>query len=137
MIGRLAVRSLTAHPIRTAVLAAGFGVGVSVMAILLGVAEVVLNQAQSAALVGGGDVLIHLEPAVPARMVLSGTLQADQLRGRIRAASPSHTASLYLFHNDQSVRVDAHGGIPSLERTMNDPEIALSRDWRLVDADHA
>ena len=53
MIGRLAVRSLTAHPIRTAVLAAGFGVGVSVMAILLGVAEVVLDQAQSAALVGG------------------------------------------------------------------------------------
>jgi len=130
MIGRLAVRSLTAHPIRTGVLAAGFGVGVSVMAILLGVAEVVLNQAQSAALVGGGDVLIHLEPSVPARMVLSGTLQADQLRGRIRAASPSHTASLYLFHDDHSVRVDARGGIPSLERTMSDPEIALSRDWR-------
>ena len=130
MIGRLAVRSLTAHPIRTAVLAAGFGIGVSVMAILLGVAEVVLNQAQSAALVGGGDVLIHLEPTVPARMVLSGTLQADQLRSRLRAASPSHTTSLYLFHNDQPVRVGARGGIPSLERTMNDPEIALNGDWR-------
>jgi hypothetical protein len=130
MIGRLAVRSLTAHPIRTAVLAAGFGVGVSVMAILLGVAEVVLDQAQSAALVGGGDVVIHLEPTVPARMVLSGTLQADQLRRRIRAASPSHTASLYLFYNDHAVRVGARGGIPSLERTMNDPEIVLSREWR-------
>src|SRR5258705_10878404 len=129
MIGRLAVRSLTAHPIRTAVLAAGFGVGVSVMAILLGVAEVVLNQAQSAALVGGGDVLIHLEPAVPARMVLSGTLQADQLRGRIRAASPSHTASLYLFHNDHSVRLHAHGGVPGLQRTMSDPEIPMGRAW--------
>src|SRR5258706_2439707 len=130
MIGRLAVRSLTARPIRTAVLAAGFGVGVSVMAIVLGADKVVLNPAQSAALVGGGYVLIHLEPAVPARMVLSGTLQADQLRGRIRAASPSHTSSLYLFNSDQSVRVDARGGIPSLERTMNDPEIALSREWR-------
>lgn len=137
MIGRLAVRSLTAHPIRTAVLAAGFGVGVAVMAILLGVAEVVLDQAQSSALVGGGDVLIRLEPAVPARMVLSGTLQSDQLRGRIRAASPSHTTSLYLFHGDQSVRVDSRGGIPSLERTMNDPEIASSLDWSDTSEDAA
>ena len=37
MIGRLAVRSLTAHPVRSAVLATGFGVGVAVMAILLGI----------------------------------------------------------------------------------------------------
>ena len=43
MIGRLALRSLTAHPVRSAVLAAGFGVGVAVMAILLGVADVVLD----------------------------------------------------------------------------------------------
>src|SRR5258705_11244972 len=120
MIGRLAVRSLTAHPIRTAVLAAGFGVGVSVMAILLGVAEVVLNQAQSAALVGGGDVLIHLEPSVPARMVLSGTLQADQLRGRIRAASPSHPASLERFHNDHSVLMELAGGNRSRDRHRTD-----------------
>ena len=60
MIGRLALRSLTAHPVRSAVLAAGFGVGVAVMAILLGVAAIVLQQAQSPALVGGGDVLIRL-----------------------------------------------------------------------------
>ena len=84
MIGRLAVRSLTAHPVRSAVLAAGFGAGVAVMAILLGVAEVVLLEAQSPALIGGGDVVIHLEAAVPARMVMAGTLQSDQLRGRIR-----------------------------------------------------
>ena len=67
MIGRLALRSLTAHPVRSAVLASGFGVGVSVMAILLGVADVVLTQARSSDLVGGGDVVIHLEPSVPAR----------------------------------------------------------------------
>ena len=62
MIGRLALRSLTAHPVRSAVLAAGFGVGVAVMAILLGVASIVLEQAQSPALVGGGDVKIRLSP---------------------------------------------------------------------------
>ncbi len=129
MIGRLALRSLTAHPIRSAVLAAGFGVGVAVMAILLGVAEIVLTQARSAELVGGGDVVIHLEPSVPARMVTSGTLQSDQLRNRIRTAGPSHTAVVYLTRDDHAVRVNAHGGIPSIEKAMGDPEVA-SPQWR-------
>ena len=79
MIGRLALRSLTAHPVRSAVLAAGFGVGVAVMAILLGVAEIVLEQARAPALAGGGDVVIRLAPEVPARLLLSGTLQSDTL----------------------------------------------------------
>ena len=130
MIGRLAVRSLTAHPVRSAVLAAGFGVGVSVMAILLGVADVVLTQARSSDLVGGGDVVIHLEPSVPARMVMSGTLQSDQLRNRVRLAGPSHTSALYLVKESGVVRLDAHGGIPSVEQAMDDPEVALNREWR-------
>jgi hypothetical protein len=131
MIGTLAVRSLTAHPVRSAVLAAGFGVGVSVMAILLGVADVVLMQARSSDLVGGGDVIIHLEPSVPARMVMSGTLQSNQLRNRVRLAGPSHSTALYLMkETGAALRVDAHGGIPSLEQAMGDPEVALNRDWR-------
>ena len=132
MIGTLAVRSLTAHPVRSAVLAAGFGVGVSVMAILLGVADVVLTQARSSDLVGGGDVVIHLEPSVPAQMVMSGTLQSNQLRNRVRLAGPSHTAALYLIKETGAgpVRVDAHGGIPSVEQAMGDPEVALTREWR-------
>jgi hypothetical protein len=130
MIGRLALRSLTAHPIRSAVLAAGFGVGVAVMAILLGVAEIVLTQARSPDLVGGGDVIINLEPAVPARMVMSGTLQSNQLRTRVRAAGPSHTAALFLVRDSGAVRVDAHGGIPSVEKAMGDPETARNAEWR-------
>ena len=58
VIVRLALRSLLLHPVRSAVLAGGFGLGVAVMATLLGVAEVVLEQAQSPALVGGGDVVV-------------------------------------------------------------------------------
>ena len=130
MIGRLALRSLTAHPVRSAVLAAGFGVGVAVMAILLGVAEIVLTQARSPELVGGGDVVIHLEPSVPARMVMSGALQSDQLRNRIRAAGPSHSAALYLIRDDGALRVDAHGGIPSIEKLMGDPEVVSSPQWQ-------
>jgi hypothetical protein len=130
MIGTLALRSLTAHPVRSAVLAAGFGVGVAVMAILLGVAEIVLTQARSPDLVGGGDVVIHLEPSVPARMVTAGALQSDQLRKRVRAAGPSHTAALYLVRDDHIVRVDAHGGIPSVEKAMGDPEVSSSPQWQ-------
>jgi hypothetical protein len=87
MIGRLAFRSLTAHPVRSAVLAAGFGVGVAVMAILLGVAGIVLEQAQAPALVGGGDVNIRLSLGTPARLVLAGTLQSESLRPRGRTAA--------------------------------------------------
>jgi len=130
MIGRLAVRSLTAHPIRSAVLAAGFGVGVAVMAILLGIADVVLTQARSSDLVGGGDVVINLEPTVPAQMVMSGTLQSDQLRDRVRVAGPSHNAALFLLHPSGPVRVDAHGGIPSVQKVMGDPEVAFNDAWR-------
>jgi hypothetical protein len=137
MIGRLALRSLTAHPVRSAVLAAGFGVGVAVMAILLGVAGIVLEQAQAPALAGGGDVLIRLSQSVPARLVLSGTLQADALKPRMRAAAASHTTDLFLLHNGKATRVAAQGGIPSLERALDDPETSGLSAWRDSAADVA
>ena len=136
MIGRLALRSLTAHPIRSLVLAIGFGAGVAVMAILLGVAEIVLAQAQAPALVGGGDVLIRIAETVPARLVLDGTLQSEALRGRITTASPFHTTDLYLLRDDGTrVRVGARGGIPSLERAIGDEETAPIAEWRDSRAD--
>ena len=137
MIGRLAFRSLTAHPVRSAVLAAGFGVGVGVMAILLGVAEIVLQQAQSPALVGGGDVLIQLAPQLPARLVLAGTLQSDALRPRVRVASPFATSELYLVKGSGTLRVAARGGIPSLERALGDPETSTTAAWNDSTADEA
>ena len=130
MIGRLAVRSLTAHPVRSAVLAAGFGVGVAVMAILLGIAQIVLEQSRSPALVGGGDVIIRLSPQVPARLVLAGTLQADALRPRIRVAAPSHASTLYLVRQGATSPVAARGGIPSLERALGDHETASAAGWQ-------
>ena len=130
MIGRLAFRTLTAHPVRSAVLAAGFGIGVAVMAILLGVAGIVLEQAQAPALAGGGDVLIRLSLPVPARLVLTGTLQSDSLRPRIRVAAPSHATDLFLLHDGQATRVNARGGIPSLERALAAPETAHIETWR-------
>jgi hypothetical protein len=135
MIGKLAVRSLTAHPLRSAVLAAGFGAGVGVMAILLGVAEIVLDQSRAPALVGGGDVVVQLGPQVPARLLLSGTLQSDALRTRIAVAAPGHTTALYLIHGDRTTRVAARGGIPSLERALGDSETTGLSAWRDDEAD--
>jgi hypothetical protein len=135
LIGKLALRSLTAHPLRSAVLAAGFGAGVGVMAILLGVAEIVLDQSRAPALVGGGDVVIRLGPQVPARLLLSGTLQSDALKRRVRVAAPGHTSALYLLHEGKTTRVAARGGIPSLERALGDNETAAIAAWRDVAAD--
>lgn len=144
MIGRLAVRSLTAHPVRSGVLAAGFGFGVAVMAILLGVAEVVLDQAQAPGLVGGGDVVIRVSNQVPARLLLSGTLQSEALRSRIAVVAPSHSTPLFLLRpKGGTVRVDAQGGIPSLERALGDSETNeaglgdASEAWRDTPADVA
>jgi hypothetical protein len=137
MIGRLAFRSLTAHPVRSAVLSVGFGAGVAVMAILLGVAEVVLQQARSPLLVGGGDVVVLLGRDTPTSLLLAGTLQSDALRNRIRVASPTHAADLYLSHRGQRTRVDGRGGIPSLERALGDPETRDVAGWQDTPADAA
>ena len=84
MIFRLALRSLLTHPIRTLVLACGFGLGVGVMAMLLGVGEVILDQARSPAVSGGGDVVIASSTGnVPsARWILSSGLETGGLAAR-------------------------------------------------------
>jgi hypothetical protein len=135
VISRLALRSLTAHPIRSAVLAVGFGAGVAVMAILLGVAQIVLQQAQSPDLVGGGDVVIRVGRQIPAALLLSGTLQADTLRSRIVIAAPTQTADLYLVSGGKRLRVAARGGVPSLERALGDRETGTVQAWQDTDAD--
>ena len=58
MMLRIAWRSLVTRPVRTAVLAAGFGFGIAVMAELLGVGHVMLEQAHVLALHGGGDLVV-------------------------------------------------------------------------------
>ena len=135
MIGRLAVRSLTAHPVRTAVLAAGFGAGVGVMAILLGVADVVLEQSTAPGLAGGGDVVVSLGPQVPARLVLAGALQGDAVRSRIATASPQDRSTVYLVRNGKPMEVRAHGEIPSLQRRLGDSVTAGIDAWRDTAAD--
>ncbi|MBM3776698.1 MAG: hypothetical protein FJW23_00470 [Acidimicrobiia bacterium] len=140
MITRLALRTLAAHPVRTAVLAAGFGTGVSVMAILLGVGQVVLQQARSPLLSGGGDVIVTgmgRRPLEGARLLLIGALATPPLAPQTRAVSPNSSRLLYLVTPDGTVPVAAQGGVPSQERALGDPEVGGTAEWTDTPADLA
>ena len=134
MTFRLALRALTSRPVRSAVLACGFGFGIAVMAALLGVGEVILDQAEAPALRGGGDLLVtgaagRLESA---RLITSSVLSSRPLAGRASAISPTVSARLYLVRPEGTLPLEARGGIPSLERAIADPETARIGAW--VDA---
>ena len=140
MILRLALRSLLAHPVRSVVLACGFGLGVGVMAMLLGVGDVILDQARSPALSGGGDVVLASAAGRidAARWVMSAALGGGTLGPRVKAASPARNAPLYLIRDGRrSVPIRARGGIPSLERALGDPETAGVVAWRDETGDRA
>jgi hypothetical protein len=139
MIFRLAIRSLSTRPIRTAVLACGFGFGIAVMAALLGVGAVILEQAHSPALQGGGDLVIlgRFGSVDSARFVMTSVLGAPDLARRVAAISPWKESTLYLMSGAGPIPVSATGGIPSLERAIGDPEIAPVSEWADTPADRA
>jgi len=129
MIFRLALRSLAVRPIRTAVLACGFGFGIAVMAALLGIGDVIREQARSPALQGGGDMVVFgaFGSIESAPFVLSS------VRALAPTASPSRRAAVYLMTGTGSIPVVGHGGVPSLEKAVGDREVANQAAW--VDAE--
>ena len=139
MIGTMAWKSLVAHPLRTAVLGVGFGLGVGVMATLLGVGEVVLEQARAPSLAGGGDLVVTgiTGSVTSARFVLASMLKSQALAGYTVTASPRRRADLFLVRPEGIVPVRAEGGIPSLERALASPETAGQESWLDTPADAA
>jgi len=139
MIVRLAVRSLITRPMRSAVLSVGFGLSIAVMAELLGVGEVILEQAHSPALVGGGDVVLSggIGPLEGARYVLTSVLGSPAFASRVAAASPSRRGTLYLLSANANGPVTVRGGIPSREQAVGDPEVAVQPDWKDEPRDRA
>ncbi len=139
MILRVALRSLTTRPLRSAVLATGFGLGIGVMVELLGVGQVILEQAHSPALLGGGDVVLSSDfnPLAGARFLLTDVLGSARFRDRVRAASPSKHATLYLRRSGQTIPIAVQGGVPSLERAIGDREVATQPGWHDTAADAA
>jgi hypothetical protein len=139
MILRVAFRSLATRPIRTAVLACGFGFGIAVMAALLGVGAVILEQAHSPALAGGGDLVVlgRFGAIDSARFVMASVLGAPDLARRAVAVSPSKTATLFLITGAAPIEVEATGVIPSLERALGNQETANLTEWTDTPADRA
>jgi hypothetical protein len=139
MILRVVLRSLATRPMRTAVLATGFGLAVAVMAELLGVGEVILEQAHSPALRGGGDLVVAgaFGSVDNARFVLSNVIGSEPLRSRVAAASPSRRAALYLIKTNATVPFSVRAGIPSLEKAVGDPEVAGNDEWTDAPGDAA
>jgi hypothetical protein len=136
---RLVLRTLTARPVRAAVLAGGFGFGIAVMAALLGVGEVIVEQSRDPALRGGGDLIVTGRTGeVPgAGFLLSSVLGAPPLAGRTRGVSPSRRGPLYLVQGDVVTRLRARGGVPSLERAVDDPATRGVAAWKDAPADAA
>ena len=137
MILRLALRSLATRPVRTAVLACGFGFGIAVMAALLGVGDVILEQAHSPALEGGGDVVIagRFGSLENARFLLTSVLGSPDLAAQTVTASPSKRATLYLLNDGRTTAVAVTGGLPGLERSVGDREVEAASTWIDVPAD--
>jgi len=140
VIVTLAIRSLLSRPVRSAVLIGGFGLGVAVMAVLLGVGSVILEQARAPELRGGGDVIVGGTSGrlSSARFVLATVVGAGSLAPRVAAAAPSDRADLYLVDSDgEATAVRARAGIPSLERALHDPETSGVSSWTDTPADRA
>ena len=136
---RLVLRTLAARPVRTAVLAGGFGFGVAVMAALLGVGDVIVEQSRSPALRGGGDLVVtgRSGDVASARFLLCSILGAPPLAARIAAASPAQRRVLYLVQGDRVTRLRARGGIPSLEKAVGDREVMGVSGWRDAPSDRS
>lgn len=131
---RMALRSFAAQPMRSAVLAFGFGTGIAAMAGLLGVGEVILDQSRAPALKGGGDVVITGAggDVASARFVLAHVLAAGPLAEQVKAASPSTERVLYLVDptgSGATVALEARGSLPSRDRALGDPETAEVQAW--------
>lgn len=138
MIVRVALRSMAARPVRSIVLAVGFGLGVGVMVTLLGVGDVILQQARAPALSGGGDVAIG---SVSGRLgnapaVLYALRPGGPFDG-VRALAPSARDTMYLRHDGRSVAIAVRGSIPSADRRLGDRETAGIAAWIDTGADRA
>jgi hypothetical protein len=143
VILRLALKSLLMHPVRAAVLGIGFGLGVGVMATLLGVGEVVLEQARAPQLTGGGQWIVSgtTGPVTSARFVIDRIRRQQppttdqQPTTNNYIASPRLRADLFLIRGSGAMPVRARAGIPSLERALGDPETSTLASWADTPAD--
>jgi hypothetical protein len=144
MFSLLALRNFLHKPWRSALLFLGFGMGVSVMIVLLSIGEAMVTQAKDERLVGGGDVTVLPEgidievmktgglgglyfSIANARFLYRQLLASPRMAGVVRAVAPqSEGKLLYLTTADGEERtVRASGDIPSANVAVGAaPELA-------------
>ncbi len=155
MITRLVLRSVAQRPVRTALLLAGYGLGVGVTVALLSIATAMLEQARDRDLVGGGDLTVlpvglDLETfktggvssmyftIEQAPFLYREAIGSDRYEGRIKSAAPwIDDALLYLRADGDPVPVVASGEIPSLSEALDVASDLLRGRWEDVGADRA
>jgi hypothetical protein len=154
MIALLALRNLFFRPWRSALLFVGYGLGVSVMIVLLSIGEALLTQARDERLVGGGDVTVLPEgldvevmktgglgglyfSIANARFVYLQLLASPRLAGEVRAVAPQIEGKLlYLTTPDgRELPVRAAGEVPEATRAVNAAPVLAAGAWENDEGD--
>lgn len=154
MLSLLALRNFLHKPWRSALLFLGFGMGVSVMIVLLSIGEAMVTQAMDERLVGGGDVTVLPEgidievmktgglgglffSIANARFLYLQLLAAPRLAGAVRAVAPQSEGKLLYVTTADGVEhpVRATGEIPSATAAVGAAPVVAAGEWHDDDAD--
>lgn len=154
MIGLLALRNLAYRPWRSALLFLGYGIGVSVMIVLLSIGEALLSQARDEKLVGGGDITVLPEgidvevmktggigglffSIDHARFIQRQILGSPRMIGLIRAAAPQIDGRLVYLRTSGGAEFAARAGaeVPSANVAVGAARSIATGDWRDDDGD--
>ena len=153
MIGRLVLRHLLLHPVRSLVFLGGYAAGVSVMLALLSIGEVMVEQSRDETWVGGGEITVlpsgvDLETLKTgggvffgiegSRFIAREILGGPRLRESVEAVAPwLQDRALYVRSRDMDapVPVRATGLIPSGTTALNAAPDLLSGAWTDSEAD--
>ena len=147
MISLLAFRNLLHKPWRSALLFLGYGMGVTVMIVLLSIGEALITQARDEKLVGGGDVTVLPEgldvevmktgglgglffSIANARFVYLQLLASPRLAGDVRAVAPQIEGKLLYLTTaaGREIPVRASGEVPSATRAVGAAP-SLAQGW--------
>jgi hypothetical protein len=148
MIPLLAFRNIIYRPWRSVLLFFGYGIGVSVMIVLLSVGEALLTQAKDEKLVGGGAITVlpqGLDVEVMktggigglffsidhARFVYDQLLSSPRLASFVTAVAPQIDGRLIYLRTERGreYAVRASGEIPGRTRAVRGPVLIGAGKW--------
>lgn len=149
----LAARNLTLRKWRTAMMLAGYGLGVATMIVLLSIGEALVLQASDEKLIGGGDVTV-LPEGIDVEVMKTGglggmffsidhsrfiyrqLLAAPRLANDVSAVAPQVTGKLlYATANGRTIPVLASGEIPSQTAALGVTPGFVQGEWTNDDGD--